>query len=389
MDNNYIIKPIWGLSFRPFFLFGSIISIILMSIWLIFQAGWFNLTGYYDPVTWHAHEMIYGFAASIVIGFLFTASANWTGKKGLHGRKLQILFLTWLSGRFIPIIFQKPNIFAALIDLSFFPLAAYFLIPYLGIKEQRKNQLFFVLFGVLFLGNLFVHLETLVLLENFSRKGIMLGLGVIIMIITVISGRVFPFFTKKAVENARIKTNPKIEKLCLFTTFAFIITNSFFEMTIVNSVIALLAAIFHLIRFTGWYPWQARRIPILWILFFGYFWLITGFILKGSALFTGISVSLSTHAFTAGAIGILIYGMITRVSLGHTGREIKADKFIIAGYIFLNLSVLFRVFLPIIAPEKYMSAIYHSGCLWIAAFLILVLRYWKILIGARIDGKEG
>src|SRR5690606_8407661 len=102
---------------------------------------------------------------------------------------------------------------------------------------------------------------------------------------------------------------------------------------IANSVISLLAGLFHFIRFAGWHPLQTRNQPILWILFFGYFWLITGFVMKGLVNFTGIAVSLSTHAFTAGAIGVLIYGMITRVSLGHTGREIKAGKLTILGYI--------------------------------------------------------
>lgn len=380
---------IWGSSFRPFFLFGSTISVILMFIWLALQKGWFNLTGYYDPLTWHAHEMIYGFSTAIVIGFLFTAAANWSGKKGIDGRKLQFLFFIWLLGRIIPFIFKQPNILISAIDLSFFPLAAYLLIPFLGIKEQRKNQIFFVLFGLLFLGNLFIHLDALQLTENLTRKGIMLGLGVIVMMISVIGGRVFPFFTKKAVQNAKINSFPLLEKLCLVTTFTFIFTNSFFEMTAINLLVSSLATVFHLIRFLGWHPLQSRKVPILWILFLGYFWLITGFILKSLAIFAEISVSLSTHAFTAGALGVLIYGMITRVSLGHTGREIKANKLIIIAYILLNCSVFVRVFLPLISPERYSFAISHSAWLWIIAFALFVICYWKILTTPRPDGKEG
>jgi uncharacterized protein involved in response to NO len=388
-SENIKYMPIWGLSFRPFFLFGSLIGAILIFIWLAFQQNWFNLIGYYDPVTWHSHEMIYGFSASIIVGFLFTASANWVGKQGINNRKLQTLFFVWVLGRLVPFLFEQPNIIASIVDLMFFPLAMYYLKPYLGVKEQKKNQVFFILFTVLFIGNLLVHLETLGIVYNVSRKGIMLGLGTIIMIINIIGGRVFPFFTQKSVQNARVKNIPIIEKMCFIITFLFVFTNSFFELTIVNSLVSILAGILHLIRFYGWNPLQSKNIPILWILFLGYFWMIVAFLLKGFSIFTQIPISLSTHLFTIGVLGVLIYGMITRVSLGHTGRIIKADKFILLGYILLNVSVLFRVFLPLLKPENYLDSIFYSALLWIIAFILFVFRYWSILTKPRPDGKAG
>ncbi|MFN8576477.1 MAG: NnrS family protein [Candidatus Sericytochromatia bacterium] len=389
MNNNKKYLAIWGLSFRPFFLFGAISSIVLMFIWLGFQRSWFNLVGYYNPVIWHAHEMIYGFSASIIIGFLFTASANWVGKQGINNKKLQILFFTWVLGRMVPFIFKTPNLFASLIDLSFFPLAIYYLYPYLGIKEQKRNQVFFILFGLLFTGNSLIHLETLGLLNDVSRKGLMLGLSTIIMIITVIGGRVFPFFKQKAVENSTVKTIPVIEKLVFFSTFIFILTNTFFEMSYINSIICIFTGLLHLIRFYFWNPIQTRKVPILWILFIGYFWMTLAFILKGVSIFYEIPVSPSSHLFTIGSIGILIYGMITRVSLGHTGRIIKADKTIILSYILLNLATILRVFIPLISIERYSLAILDSSLLWIIAFSLFVFKYSRILISPRPDGKEG
>lgn len=389
MNNNKKYLAIWGLSFRPFFLFGAISSIVLMFIWLGFQRSWFNLVGYYNPVIWHAHEMIYGFSASIIIGFLFTASANWVGKQGINNKKLQILFFTWVLGRMVPFIFKTPNLFASLIDLSFFPLAIYYLYPYLGIKEQKRNQVFFILFVLLFTGNSLIHLETLGLLNDVSRKGLMLGLSTIIMIITVIGGRVFPFFKQKAVENSTVKTIPVIEKLVFFSTFVFILTNTFFEMSYINSIICIFTGLLHLIRFYFWNPIQTRKVPILWILFIGYFWMILAFILKGVSIFYEIPVSPSSHLFTIGSIGILIYGMITRVSLGHTGRIIKADKTIILSYILLNLATILRVFIPLISIERYSLAILDSSLLWIIAFSLFVFKYSRILISPRPDGKEG
>lgn len=386
-DKKYL--PLWGLSFRPFFLFGSVSSIILMLIWIAFQKSWFNLVGYYNPIVWHAHEMIYGFSASIIIGFLFTASANWVGKQGINNKKLKILFFTWFLGRIVPFIFDKPNIFASFIDLSFLPLSIYFLIPYLGIKEQKKNQIFFIFFALLFTGNLFIHLEILGFLNEISRKGVMLGLSTIIMIISVIGGRVFPFFKQKAIENSIVKSNPIIEKITFISTFIFIISNSFFEMTYFNIFICIIAGLSHFIRFYLWRPFQTIKVPILWILFIGYFWMILAFILKGISIIYEIPVSPSNHLFTIGTIGILIYGMITRVSLGHTGRIIKADKTIVLAYILLNLATILRVFVPLISSEKYSFAIFHSAVLWIIAFIFFVLKYWKILTSVRPDGRQG
>lgn len=387
-ENKLKSLPVWELGFRPFFLFGSVIGIALMLIWLFFQNGISVNFNYYDPITWHAHEMIFGFALAIIIGFLLTSSQNWSGKEGIKGTKLKVLFFLWLAARVVPFI-SNLKLLNALVDLSFLILSSTFLLFYLSDKKQLKNQGYLFFLSLMFIGNLMVHLQMVGLVENIARKGLLLGIASIILIITLISGRIFPFFTNKSVENAKVKSYKAIDYLALLSIFLLIIGEQFFENTKFVSIVSLIAGLIHFFRWISWNPWQTRKVPILWILYLGYFWIIVGFILKGLSGFIGLMPSLGIHAWTVGGISILIYAMISRVSLGHTGRPIKASKLIVSGYIILNISAITRVFMPLYMPEWYVQAIFYSACFWIFAFILFIFQYWKILISPRVDGKPG
>lgn len=377
---------IWSIGFRSFFLGSSVFSVLIMVLWLLFQTGHYPITQY-SPILWHSHEMVFGFTVAVIGGFLLTSSSNWSGIPALKGKKLQILFFTWLLGR-LAFIFSPPNIIASVIDLAFLPILIYFLIPYIGTKEQKKNFQFLILLSVLFIANLITHLDILGFMQGIGMKGIYLALNITILIITVITGRIIPFFTKKAVENASVSVSPLIEKLTLAFSIVFLIIDLFIGSGLVYSISALIAGAFHLIRFIKWNPIQSKSIPILWVLYTGYFWLIAGFFLKGLIyFFPSITQSIASHAWTVGAIGILIFGMITRVSLGHTGRVIHANKITVTAYVLLNLATFARVFLLMIMPSGYLHAILTSGILWIGVFVIFSLQYWKILISPRPDGK--
>lgn len=381
---------LWSLGFRPFFLFGILWSFAVMLIWILFLSGHWKHIPYFDQVTWHAHEMIYGFVAAIIAGFLLTASQNWTGIRGVHGLKLQFIFSLWVLGRIWPFVLPEPRWLYALIDLSFFPVLAIYMLPYLGQKKQRRNQGFFVFFVLLFLGNLILHGNVLsddALLQ--SRQALLLSVDTILLIIVLIAGRVIPFFTSRAVPGAKLTNRVWLNHLSILITALFLISEFFFGSALVTSLIAFLAAVIHFVRWMGWRFWQSVSVPILWILYFGYFWIIIGFAFKGLEAFLPIIPTIPTHAFTIGAMGVLIYGMVSRVSLGHTGRKIEAFPLIVLGYWLINLSVASRLFLPFLFPQYYSESIQISGWLWFAAYVILFLKFYKILILPRPDGKPG
>mgnify|MGYP001567020080 CR=1 FL=1 len=382
MNNELKNNPLFSLGFRPFFLAGSFFSFIIMLLWLLIQFGYFYLP--YSSIIWHSHEMIFGFTGAIITGFLLTAPANWAGIPGVRGNSLKILLSVWLAGRLL-FPFCQNNFIFSIIDLSYFPLVIYFLMPYLGKIEQRKNQIFFIFLGLMFFGNLLVHLDISGIFPGWAMKGIYLGLNTIIMIIVTISGRVFPFFVKKAVKGSIVNSYKIIEISCIGVTGLFLIAELIKQNTLFSAIIAVFASLAHFIRLLGWRPWQTRKTPILWILFIGYLWLVIGFFLKSISYFFFLPSGISTHAWTTGVLGILIYGMITRVSLGHTGRVIEASRIIVIGYILLNLTVIIRAIIPLIMPAQYFNAIIVSGILWSAAYLIFILQYWKILTRPRVD----
>lgn len=390
MKTEYIIptKALWQIAFRPFFLFGAIYSILIVYLWISLYSGKLNFNNYYNSVNWHAHEMIFGFVIAIVTGFLFTASANWAGKDPLKGFKLQILFFFWVTPRVLSFIYQEANIIMSFFDLAFYPILIYFLSDYLGIEQQKRNRIFLLLFAFIFLANLIIHLEIFGIIENISRKANLFAIGSVLMMITIISGRVFPFFTKRVVMNAKLETKEWIEKYLFNFSLFFIFTNSIFETSIINSLVCFILAFLHFERFRNWHPTQTKEVPVLWILFTGYFWFILGFFIKALNFFFDLPMSFSTHLLTLGAISVIIYGMITRVSLGHTGRPIIADKIIVFSYYMINLAVFIRVFVPIFLTDFTNLAINVSGILWVLTFSIFVIKYWKILVSPRIDGLE-
>lgn len=384
------MKAFWNLGFRPFFLFGSLWASLHILVWVAFQSGKFSFISINDPVTWHAHEMIFGFATAIVAGFLLTATQNWTGIRGIHGKKLKILVCIWILARLFSMVSGNYYALYAVVDLSFYPLLAWFLKPYLWQKSQRRNQVFFLLFFFLFIANAIIHINHFQHTSLLSSRSILLfSIYVIVMMIALIGGRVLPLFTRNSLPAANPTRKPWIEWMSFTSIITVGISIVFFEFTRLSAGLAFLAGTVHMIRWLLWKPWKSIGLPILFILYVGYVWIPIGLLMRGMASLSFVTPSLSTHAFTAGAIGTMIYAMITRVSLGHMGLPIRAGKPILFGYILIIISAFLRVFGPWISPEQTSRMIELSGYLWSLAFLIYVIVYAPILLSPRMDGKDG
>lgn len=386
--------PVWGLAFRPFFLMGSLSGVLLITFWaLSFFEGELP-TSFFDPIIWHAHEMIYGFSMAIVAGFILTAGANWTGTKGISGNKLIILFSFWLAGRlvFALSLFEPaiPPVIYLLVDMLFIPGLIYALASPLVKSGQWRNIQFLFVFALLAIGNLIIHLASLEVIEfSYANKGIYLGVNLILLILVIIGGRVVPFFTANAIAGLKVSKIDVIEKAVLISVCSYVFLDFVEKDVGYAGWMALFASAFSLIRLLGWKPWKTMRFPILWILHVGYLWIVVGFLLIFlSDILALLPRSVAIHAFTAGAMSTFIIGMMSRVSLGHTGRPLKLARGFVLSYIFVTVSGIIRVASGFL-PEYYGEGILLSGIFWALSFMIFILFYFSILMSPRADGKPG
>jgi uncharacterized protein involved in response to NO len=378
---------LFNLGFRPFFLGGAISAVILILFWLhLLKTG--NPINYYQSSSlWHSHEMIFGFTIAIIAGFLLTAVRNWTNVQTPFGWNLALLFSLWLIGRLVMFLPGVPDWLIATIDLSFIPaLAICLAIPIIQSRNFR-NLIFIPILMAFFVANLMVHAELNQMTENTQAKGINLSLFLVILLITVIGGRVIPFFTERGVEGAQCTKFSWIEKLIIPATVAWLFLNLTDEKQFI-AFSSLALALMHLCRSYGWFSRPVVSVPLVWILQFSYLFIPLGFTLYGLAGFGYVSQSVAFHAFTVGAIGGMTLGMMARVSLGHTGRTLVINKIVFSAFCLILSAAVIRSGVNLL-PLEYLATIYLSGGLWVLAWLLFLSRYTSILIKPRKDGLFG
>lgn len=343
---------------------------------------------YYGNIGWHSHEMLFGFVSAIIAGFLLTAVRNWTGIDTLTHTPLAMLALLWLLARIAPFVPSMPASVIALLDLSFLPLLALTLYRPLIEAENRINRIFLPLLAAMSLANLLVHLESLGMTQT-GRQGINLMISLVVLLMVMVSGRVMPFFTEKAVNRSTPHFSTRRERLGFISIGLWITFELLLPIPWLMALAALGIVASQAWRLWDWHHPHVWRIPILWVLYTGLIWLIVGYLLKSLVVFGLFPDNLATHALTSGAIGILTFGMMARVSLGHTGREITPPRLIALSFILLNSTVLARVFGPVIYSESYSYWIMLSGTGWAFCYLLFVVYYIKLLNTPRIDGRRG
>lgn len=378
----------FALGFRPFFLAAGLYAVLMMALWLLVLNG-AVIPGELLPLVWHGHEMVFGFAVSVIAGFLLTAAQNWTGLRTPSGRPLAALFLLWLAGRLSFLIPGLPTGLVALIDLAFLPVLAVTLAMPILRTKQLHNYPFPILLLALAAANALVHADALHWMSGTARPGLHLGVYVVIMMITAMGGRVIPSFTDNKLRT-RARRWTIIEWLVPAITLLALIAALVAPASPVTALLAAVAAAAHAIRLAGWYTPKFWSVPLLWILHLGYAWIPLGFALQAlSAAGWNTAAGSALHAFTAGAIGALTLGMMARVSLGHTGRPLEPPPIMTLAFIAINLAALVRVALPLLFPAAYTQVMTMAGLVWIAAFGLFVAVYAPMLLRPRVDGKPG
>ncbi|MDI1278009.1 NnrS family protein [Methylobacter sp.] len=381
--------PLFALGFRAFFALAGLAALILIVFWNAIFNGALTSEHYYPNNYWHAHEMLLGYAVAVIAGFLLTAVKNWTGKPTLTGDQLASLCLLWLYGRILPFYAgELPDALIALVDFSFLPALAYQVSKPIIEAKQYRNLFFIGLLLLLALGNGLIHVQMLGL-ANTATAGIQLVVATIIVLILIIAGRVFPFFTERGIPGTLIIRNPMLDNASVASAVIVFALQLFGVSGTLLALAALIAAAVNIARLSGWYVKRVIYVPLLWVLYAGYSWVILGFMLTALSAYSVVLPSLALHAFTLGGIGVLTLGMMARVSLGHTGRAMQASNAIAIAFVLINVAALFRVLLPIAMPGWYENLIYVSTLFWLAAFSLFVFVYAPILASARIDGQEG
>jgi uncharacterized protein involved in response to NO len=379
---------LWALGFRPFYLLASVFAALSVPLWALQFLGVLGHPYLAGPV-WHAHEMIFGFALAVIVGFLFTAGRNWANRPTPTGPALAALAGLWVAGR---VLAMTPFGGAAAIVNVAFPLAAAMGLAIPFIRARNRRNYFFV--GLLVLmaaaAGLF-HLAQLGVagVDLPAWVGLRLGLDVVLFIVAVMGGRVIPMFTNNGVPGAAADRKPLVEKAALGLVLALIVADAGGLTGAPLALVAASACAAHGARWLLWRPWKTRRVPLVWVLHLAYLWVPVHLALRAGAEFGAVPPSSATHALAVGAVGGLIIGMMTRTARGHTARPLRADRFDTACYLLVLLAGVVRVAVPLLAPGQTVFAIGLSAALWSGGFGLYAVRYWPVLTRARLDGKPG
>jgi uncharacterized protein involved in response to NO len=382
--------------FRPFFLLAGLDAVFNMAVWLLVYRhpdAW--PPDGIAPVYWHAHEMMFGFIAAAIGGFLLTAVPGWTNRPPYAGLPLAALVAVWLAGRVAMLATGDLSpVIVAVIDLAFFPALVLALAPPLLRAGKWRNLPFVPLLTFLFLADLLFHLGNLEIVANGQMIGLGLALDIVAILIVVIGGRIIPLFTKNGLQRlgVSIVIPPRawLDYAAIASIVAVLLGDILFPQSPVNGAIALAAGAIQAARLAQWHGHRTMRDPLIWVLHAGYGWLVLALLLKGIWLVAGVAFAEKwIHAFTAGAFATMILAVMTRASLGHTGRALKAPRLMAIAYLLVIVAALVRVFGGTLFPESYDGIILAAGLIWIGAFGLFVLVYAPMLLLPRVDGKAG
>ena len=380
--------------FRPTFLAAGAVATVLMPVWvMIWGFGW-SLSSAWPATLWHAHEMLFGFVAAAIAGFLLTAVPSWTGQRGFAGLPLVLLVSLWLAARLlIATSAHWPAVAVASADVSFLLVLAGLIAPRL-LRARNRNTPLLLVIAALAACNAASHWALSHRDAGAAYHAILVGIDITLLLVTVIGGRIVPAFTENALRSggarAGLRAWPWMTPLAVISMVAVVLADLFVPDGLVSGVIASTAAAIQAVRMLQWRSHATLRKPMVWVLHLGYAWLPVGLALKGLALLTGIAISAFwLHALTIGVLATLIMAVMTRASLGHTGRALVADPAIVLSYLLLLAAALVRVFGLSVSKLPYSFVIVISACCWTAAFALFLVVYAPILWSVRADGKPG
>jgi len=390
---KYISTPLLDLAFRPLFLFASSFSIFALVLWGLILSDKLVFSPHGGGYFWHAHEMVFGFVSAVLVGFLLTAAQSWTGVRAPNGFKLFVLACVWIFARILMLLGEIiPFEIIVSIDLSFTLLAAYFLLEMLVEKRQYRNYFAVIALLIITFLNGLTHYSLRGEPVYELRDSIHATILIITMMMTVIGGRVIPLFTANATKLPPKPRIPWLENAILLNIWVLIliyIINIYFQLDFAFlSVLFFTCALLIAIRSYRWNFWTTLRHPLLWSLQLSYWFIPVGLFFIGCHYLLDFSMSIAIHILTVGAMGGMILSMMSRVSLGHTGRALQADKIMTLSFLTIFMAAIVRVIFVLFWPEEASTFFLVTIGLWSVGYSLFLFKFGLVLIRPRVDRKS-
>ncbi len=375
--------PLLASGFRPFFLLGSIYAGLAILVWLPVFYGELTLTSALAPRDWHVHEMLYGYLPAVITGFLFTAIPNWTGRLPIQGTPLLALVIVWIAGRLCVTFSAETGWLAAmLVDASFLLLVAAAVAREILAGRNWRNLNVVMLVLLLLAGNVAFHLEAH--FNGAAETGIRIGIAVVVLLISLIGGRIIPSFTR----NWLVRENPG-RLPAPFARFDMVVI-AISALTLVCWVVSstshltgaalAFAGLLHLARLARWAGDRTLRERLLLILHVGYAFVPLGFLLNAASAFGVVPTGAGVHAWMAGAAGTMTLAVMSRATLGHTGQQLTASRATQAIYAAIIVAALARI-CAVIEPVHSEALLHLAAFAWAAAFLGFAISFGPLLAG--------
>ncbi len=374
--------------FRPFFLSAALWALLAMASWVAMLTGRLALPSAFDPVSWHAHEALFGYLGAVLAGFLLTAVPNWTSRPPLAGWPLAGLLALWVLGRVAVAASEWLTPLAvALIDLSCLVVLGGYVLREIVAGRNWRNLVVIAMIGVFVTGNALFHREAADGAYAASGYGLRIGLAAAIMMISMIGGRIVPAFTRNWLSARGSDGLPaefgRLDGLALaLTLFALAAWVAVPEASACGYLL-LATGLAQAARLSRWCGLQTRREPLLWILHVGYAFVPLGMLGVGATILwpDTLPPASAQHLWMAGAIGVMTLAVMTRATLGHGGRVLTAGPGTAAIYLLVVASVLARLAGGVL-PGHAMALWTLAGLLWCCGFAGFMLAYGRLLIGA-------
>ena len=382
--------PLWRLAFRAGFLGAGIFAVAAMARWLFWIEAPASWSANISPQWWHAHEMIFGFALPVVAGFLLSAVAVWTGIAGTKGLRLQLLFGAWLLARLTLWLMPSAMLLAWMAEMVFIALLMFELGSRVWARRQWRNLLFIpVLLGLATLNTIsYITADDIVMSIRLHYSAVWL----VAIMVVIVGGRVTPIFTANRL-GLTIAPLPHWLEYCAIGSVALIAAVlavwPLENIAVPFQILCLLACFLHLYRLAHWQGWKTVGVPLLWSMHLSYLCIplaLLGLAFVGS---NPIAIKNIMHLLAVGTIGGMTLSMMSRVSLGHTGRKMELSSGVASAFGLIFIAAVSRALLPMFDPSLTHWSWRISAALWIVAFAIFVFRYYPVLTRPRVDGKPG
>jgi uncharacterized protein involved in response to NO len=367
-------------AFRPLFLLAGLYAPLVLLLWLAYLFSYITLPAQsVNPLLWHSHEMIFGFAGAAMGGFAFTAVANWTGRTPVQGMPLLLLCVVWLLGR-CAMIFLEPGWLAMALDGSYLVLVILMLMRELYLGKNRRNYIIAAILGLLLVFNVIYHMEINGSFA-FAGAGMRGAIITVILMVSLIGGRIIPAFSGNWLKARNEKGElpaafGKLDIASLLSTVFVLVSFVLIPYSTISGAVLLIAALLHTLRLNRW---QTRKIagePLLLVLHVAYAWIPFGFLLLASSSFLLVSPSVGLHALTIGAITTMVMGVSIRAGKGHSGRELTTDTKTNLTFILITSTAVTRVISSLL-PFDWLLQL--SAILWLLSFLAFLVVVVPIL----------